>query len=198
MELYESILKQLMEQDTSEGELDPSIDPEEFQLAALKAAARKLEQNIKERKKPKTITISGDTHNKIKTYCNSMGLNIGKWTEQVLKREISENNCVEVTNYDDYINDTAEDIKNKYTKKTTRYKTDTLIMCEVLRLVGESIVDGMPIYELVDSDINPLVAAKSMAAMGISVEITDESWRPLAIDKYDMETILINKHTLDK
>jgi hypothetical protein len=127
-----------------------------------------------------------------------MGLNIGKWTEQVLKREISENNCVEVTNYDDYINDTAEDIKNKYTKKTTRYKTDTLIMCEVLRLVGESIVDGMPIYELVDSDINPLVAAKSMAAMGISVEITDESWRPLAIDKYDMETILINKHTLDK
>lgn len=199
MELYESILKQLMEQDiTSEGELDPSIDPEEFQLAALKAAARKLEQNIKERKKPKTITISGDTHNKIKTYCNSMGLNIGKWTEQVLMREISENNCVEVTNYDDYINDTAEDIKNKYTKKTTRYKTDTLIMCESLRLVGESIVDGMPIYELVDSDINPLVAAKSIAAMGISVEITDESWRPLAIDKYDMETILINKHTLDK
>jgi hypothetical protein len=52
MELYESILRQLKDQEPPlDGET--SIYTEEFQLAALKAAARKLEQSIKERKKPK-------------------------------------------------------------------------------------------------------------------------------------------------
>jgi hypothetical protein len=194
MELYESILRQLKDQEPPlDGET--SIYTEEFQLAALKAAARKLEQSIKERKKPKTITISGEVHNSIKTYCAMMGLNIGKWTEQVMMREISENNCIEnvQSNYEECINETVEDIKTKYTTKKTMYKTDKLIMCEALRLVGESIVDGMSIYELVDSDINPLVAAKSIANMGIIVEITDEDTTTLSIDKYDTDAVIINK-----
>jgi hypothetical protein len=124
-----------------------------------------------------------------------MGLNIGKWTEQVMMREISENNCIEnvQSNYEECINETVEDIKTKYTTKKTMYKTDKLIMCEALRLVGESIVDGMSIYELVDSDINPLVAAKSIANMGIIVEITDEDTTTLSIDKYDTDAVIINK-----
>lgn len=202
MELYESILRQLKEQaeNTELGTSldDSTFDTEEFQLAALKAAARKLEQRIKEKKKPKTITISGEVHNSIKTHCALMGLNIGKWTEQVLMREISENNCIEMvqSNYDEYINETVEDIKTKYTTKKTMYKTDKLIMCEVLRLVGESAVDGMPVYELVDQEINPLVAAQSMANMGIIVEITDENTIPLSIDKYDTDAVIINKQSL--
>ena len=141
MELYESILRQLKDQESPlDGET--SMDTEEFQLAALKAAARKLEQSIKERKKPKTITISGETHNKIKSYCSTMGLNIGKWTEHILLREINDNTCIEnvQSNYEEYINETVEDIKTKYTTKKTMYKTDKLIMCEVLRLVGESVI----------------------------------------------------------
>ena len=202
MELYESILRQLKEQaeNTELGTSldDSTFDTEEFQLAALKAAARKLEQRIKEKKKPKTITISGEVHNSIKTHCALMGLNIGKWTEQVLMREISENNCIEMvqSNYDEYINETVEDIKTKYTTKKTMYKTDKLIMCEVLRLVGESAVDGMPVYELVDQEINPLVAAQSMSNMGIIVEITDENTIPLSIDKYDTDAVIINKQSL--
>ena len=198
MELYESILKQLKDQELRyDG--DDTIDPEEFQLAALKAAARKLEQSIKERKKPKTITISGETHNKIKSYCSTMGLNIGKWTEHILLREINDNTCIEnvQSNYEEYINETVEDIKTKYTTKKTMYKTDKLIMCEVLRLVGESKLDGMPVYELIDQTINPLVAAKSIANMNILVEITGEEITiPLSLDKYDLEAVIINKNML--
>ena len=51
MELYESILRQLKEQaeNTELGTSldDSTFDTEEFQLAALKAAARKLEHLIK-------------------------------------------------------------------------------------------------------------------------------------------------------
>lgn len=197
MELYESILKQLKEQETQQ-DGDVTIDPEEFQLAALKAAARKLEQSIKERKKPKTITISGETHNKIKSYCSTMGLNIGKWTEQVLLREITDNTCIEKveSNYDEFINETVETIKTKYTNKKTMYKTDKLIMCEVLRLVGESKLDGMPVYELIDQTINPIVAAKSIANMNILVEITNDNTIPLSLDKYDLEAVIINKNML--
>ncbi len=197
MELYESILKQLKDQETQQ-DGDVTIDTEEFQLAALKAAARKLEQSIKERKKPKTITISGETHNKIKSYCSTMGLNIGKWTEQVLLREITDNTCIEKveSNYDEFINETAETIKTKYTNKKTMYKTDKLIMCEVLRLVGESKLDGMPVYELIDQTINPIVAAKSIANMNILVEITNDNTIPLSLDKYDLEAVIINKNML--
>ena len=197
MELYESILKQLKDQETQQ-DGDVTIDPEEFQLAALKAAARKLEQRIKERKKPKTITISGETHNKIKSYCSTMGLNIGKWTEQVLLREITDNTCIEKveSNYDEFINETVETIKTKYTNKKTMYKTDKLIMCEVLRLVGESKLDGMPVYELIDQTINPIVAAKSIANMNILVEITNDNTIPLSLDKYDLEAVIINKNML--
>ena len=197
MELYESILKQLKDQELRyDG--DDTIDPEEFQLAALKAAARKLEQSIKERKKPKTITISGETHNKIKSYCSTMGLNIGKWTEHILLREINDNTCIEnvQSNYEEYINETVEDIKTKYTTKKTMYKTDKLIMCEVLRLVGESKLDGMPVYELIDQTINPIVAAKSIANMNILVEITNDNTIPLSLDKYDLEAVIINKNML--
>lgn len=197
MELYESILKQLKDQEPQQ-DGDVTMDPEEFQLAALKAAARKLEQSIKERKKPKTITISGETHNKIKSYCSTMGLNIGKWTEQVLLREITDNTCVErvQSNYEEFINETVEDIKIKYTNKKTMYKTDKLIMCEVLRLVGESKLDGMPVYELIDQTINPIVAAKSIANMNILVEITNDNTIPLSLDKYDLEAVIINKNML--
>ena len=199
MELYESILRQLKDQEPQQ-DGDVTMDPEEFQLAALKAAARKLEQSIKDRKKPKTITISGDTHNRIKTYCATMGLNIGKWTEQVLLREITDNACVErvQSNYEEYINETAESIKNKYTAKKTRYKTDKMIVCDGLRLIGESATTGDPVYELTDDTMNPVDVAYNLTKWEIIVEITDEEVVPLALEKYELETVFVNKHSLKK
>ena len=199
MELYESILRQLKDQEPQQ-DGDVTMDPEEFQLAALKAAARKLEQSIKDRKKPKTITISGDSHNKIKTYCATMGLNIGKWTEQVLLREITDNACVErvQSNYEEYINETAESIKNKYTAKKTRYKTDKMIVCDGLRLIGESATTGDPVYELTDDTMNPVDVAYNLTKWEIIVEITDEEVVPLALEKYELETVFVNKHSLKK
>lgn len=196
MELYESILRQLKDQEPSQdGE---TMDKEEFQLAALKAAARKLEQNIKERKKPKTITISGDVHNKIKNYCSTMGLNIGKWTEQVLLNEIVNNTCIETidSNYDDYINTTAEDINKKYNSKRTRYKTDKIIICDGLRLVGESSITGNPIYELTDDTLNPIDVAYNLTKWEIKVEITDDTVNPISLEKYELEPVFISKHSL--
>jgi hypothetical protein len=199
MELYESILRQLKDQEPQQ-DGDVTMDPEEFQLAALKAAARKLEQSIKDRKKPKTITISGDSHNRIKTYCATMGLNIGKWTEQVLLREITDNACVErvQSNYEEYINETAESIKNKYTAKKTRYKTDKMIVCDGLRLIGESATTGDPVYELTDDTMNPVDVAYNLTKWEIIVEITDEEVVPLALEKYELETVFVNKHSLKK
>jgi len=197
MELYESILKQLREQE-QQPDGDAAMDPEEFQLAALKAAARKLEQSIKDRKKPKTITISGDSHNRIKTYCATMGLNIGKWTEQVLLREITDNACIErvQSNYEEYINETAESIKNKYTTMKTRYKTDKLLVCDGLRLVGESATTGDPVYELTADSLNPIDVAKNLTKWDITVEITDDVVVPLALEKYEMETVFVSKSSL--
>ena len=197
MELYESILRQLKDQEQI-NDTEGSMDPEEFQLAALKAAARKLEQSIKDRKKPKTITISGDAHNRIKTYCATMGLNIGKWTEQILLREITDNACVErvQSNYDEYINETVEGIKSKYTAKRTRYKTDKMIVCDGLRLVGESATTGDPVYELTDESLNPLDVAYNLTKWEITVEITNEEVVPLALEKYELETVFVSKHTI--
>lgn len=197
MELYESILRQLKDQEPI-NDTDASMDPEEFQLAALKAAARKLEQSIKDRKKPKTITISGDAHNRIKTYCATMGLNIGKWTEQVLLSEIIDNTCVEKvqSNYEEYIDERVEDIKNKYTAKRTRYKTDKMIVCDGLRLVGESAKTGDPVYELTDESMNPLDVAYNLTKWEITVEITDDEVVPLKLEKYELETVFIHKQSL--
>lgn len=197
MELYESILRQLKEQETK-NDGDTTMDLEEFQLAALKAAARKLEQSIKERKKPKTITISGETHNKIKSYCSTMGLNIGKWAEQVLLREITDNVCVEKvqSTYDEFIYENLESIKTKYTKNRTRYKTDKMIVCDGLRLVGESEITGDLIYEISDDSLNPLDVVYNLAKWEIVVEITDDNIIPLSIDKYELDTVFVNKKSL--
>ena len=129
-----------------------------------------------------------------------MGLNIGKWTEQVLLREITDNSCVErvQSNYEEYINETMEGIKNKYTAKRTRYKTDKMIVCDGLRLVGESATTGEPVYELTDESLNPLDVAYNLTKWDITVEITDEEVVPLKLEKYELETVFLSKQTIMK
>lgn len=66
---------------------------DEENLLTLKEQVKLLEKKIREKNKPKTITISGETHNKIKNFCNSININIGDWVSKTVIDAI-----------DDYIN----------------------------------------------------------------------------------------------
>lgn len=116
----------------------------------------------------------------------------------MLLREISDNTCVErvQSGYEEYINEAADSIKNKYTAKRTRYKTDRMIVCDVLRLVGQSATTGDPVYELTDDSLNPVDVAYNLTKWEITVEITDEQVVPLALEKYELETVFVSKHSL--
>lgn len=72
-------------------EMEDVLDEEN--LLTLKEQVKLLEKKIKEKNKPKTITISGETHNKIKNFCNSINMNIGDWVSKTVIDAI-----------DDYIN----------------------------------------------------------------------------------------------
>jgi len=68
--------------------MDNISELDEEQVLKIKEKFKKVESSLKEKIKPKTITISGPTHNKIKAYCIDNELNIGEWTENTLVKEL--------------------------------------------------------------------------------------------------------------
>lgn len=50
----------------------------------IKEQLKVLGKKVKKANKPKTITLSSKTVNKIKTYCDMFNYNIGDWTEKIL------------------------------------------------------------------------------------------------------------------
>jgi hypothetical protein len=130
----------------------------EKDLLLLKEKVKQIEKKIKENNKPKTITISGNTHNTIKRFCSTLNLNIGEWSEKVLLKEIEDNNCVilvedhdSAVSYEDRILKDSEKIKYKYIKEEVRtkylIKSNKLIFSDQLKFEGYSYVDTLPIYE---------------------------------------------------
>lgn len=67
----------------------------ESDIIALKENIKELDKVLKEKNKPKTITISGSSHSIIKSFCEENNLNIGDWCSKVIisqiEKEESEN-----------------------------------------------------------------------------------------------------------
>ena len=128
----------------------------EVDLNNIKNQLKQVEKKVKEKKKPKTITISGDTHGKIKKYCNLFNLNIGEFTEKVLLEELERNKCFEKDERDleDIKKEEMSEIEKRYIdnklKSRTLIKSNKLLFSKYLEFYGYSITDGLPIYEIIE------------------------------------------------
>lgn len=127
---------------------DTTID----QINDIKKKLKDFEKSIKERNKPKTITISGKSHEVIKKYCSQLNLKIGDWVEDILQKEIDNNSAVFIgeENYEEYIEKECEKLVDKYKDLnyvTWSIKIDKFILLKNFKFLGYHISDGMPMYK---------------------------------------------------
>ena len=150
----------------------------EKDLLLLKEKVKEIEKKIKENNKPKTITISGSTHNTIKRFCTTLNLNIGDWCEKILLKEIEDNNCIilteDIKSDEDRIKEDSEILKDKYIKEKqkTKYliKANKLILSSQLKFNGYSRIDGQPIYEFTGEDMNHFKMLNDFDSLGITFD----------------------------
>ena len=64
--------------------IDSISELEDDQILRLREKLKEIEGKLKEKAKPKTITISGEAHNMIKNYCLTINESIGEWSEKSL------------------------------------------------------------------------------------------------------------------
>lgn len=156
----------------------------EKDLLLLKEKVKEIEKKIKENNKPKTITISGNVHNKIKKFCGALNLNIGEWSEKVLLKEIEDNNCVIIleehdsgTSYEDRIKEDSEILKDKYIKEKQKskylIKSNKLIFSDQLKFNGYSRIDGQPIYEFTGEDMTHFKMVNDFDKLEVTFEKID-------------------------
>lgn len=156
----------------------------EKDLLLLKEKVKEIEKKIKENNKPKTITISGNVHNKIKKFCGALNLNIGEWSEKVLLKEIEDNNCVIIleehdsgTSYEDRIKEDSEILKEKYIKEKQKskylIKSNKLIFSDQLKFNGYSRIDGQPIYEFTGEDMTHFKMVNDFDKLEVTFEKID-------------------------
>lgn len=122
-------------------------------VAKLKERVKLIEKKIKQNNKPKTITISGKTHSRVKNHCGHFNLNIGTWVEDVLLSKLKEMEPVilDDRDKDEILKETIEDLTTSYKDEILRnkdlIKSDRLIIKEGFTFRGYSKVDSSPIYE---------------------------------------------------
>ena len=125
------------------------VDLDEKDILELKNKMKQIEKKIKEKNKPKTITISGKDHSIIKEYCTTLNLNIGDWTAKVLLDKIEADKCFVELDQEDYFEIEEKEITERYIdsqKHKTLYKFDKLIINKDFHFKGYSIIDGNPLY----------------------------------------------------
>lgn len=146
----------------SSGVINFTIDIEnisEVDLNNIKNQLKQVEKKVKEKNKPKTITISGDVHSKIKNHCSLFNLNIGEFTEKILLEELTRNVCVKKDQriYEDIKKEEMSEIEEKYIKEELRNRTlirsNILLLSKYLKFYAYSITDGSPIYEVIDRSV---------------------------------------------
>jgi len=123
---------------------------DESQVAHLRKKLKEFEVSIREKIKPKTITISGSSHRKMKRYCESLNLKIGEWVEKTLMDEI-ENSSAIIRGKEDGIEKESDALVKKYmderSKRGLLVKVDKLILDKDFHFRGYSCIDCNPIYE---------------------------------------------------
>ncbi len=151
--MYRELLKEKIK---SIGMDIDSID-ESF-LSDIKSEIKLIEKKVKEKNKPKTITISGKAHNRIKKYCKIFNENIGEWSEKILLKELDNNVCVEYDDRDSEIiqEENIKKLEDKYgeIKIYPLLKTSKFILSDEVNFKGYSITDGYPIYSYIGNNIS--------------------------------------------
>ena len=71
--------------------IDSVTELDEEQVLKIKEKFKQVETVLKGKIKPKTITISGPSHTKIREYCALLNENIGEWCDKILINYIVEN-----------------------------------------------------------------------------------------------------------
>lgn len=128
-------------------------------IRALKERLKDVENKVKENNKPKTITISSKSHKEIKEYCERIGHNIGDWCESILMKELDLVNCIieDSSSYDEFIEKESDRILNKYKEIESNeqlVKTNNILLPnKYVSFKGYSILDGYPIYKVLDIDM---------------------------------------------
>jgi hypothetical protein len=125
----------------------------EEDLVVLTNQLKTAKKILKERNKPKTLTISGNDHYKIKNYCKSLNLNIGEWASKVLLKEIDDNSCLikDSRNFsEEVMEENINNLRNKYsTKKPFLVKSNVILINNQFIFKGYSVVDSKPIYDYI-------------------------------------------------
>lgn len=162
-----------------------ATDMSDGDISLLRDKMKEVERILKDKSKPKIITISGDSHKAVKEYCNVNNINIGEWVSSVLLEKI-ENIKKEIPFYDFknyYIERNYELVKNinilenciinttpeleserilkKYLKvrkeKNMYIKLNLFIDNDIFNLLGYDMVDGLPIFYIKEDDFDKWV-----------------------------------------
>ncbi len=144
--------------------LNGNIDKiEESDLATLKSKLKEVEKKVKEKNKPKTMTISGKDHAIIKQYCTMFNLNIGNWVSKILLKEINENNAITIDNEstpEELHEMKRKEVIDRYLKRNADqmgkclFKSNKIVFNPNFKFVGYSMVDSLPIYEINNKNNN--------------------------------------------
>jgi hypothetical protein len=170
----------------------------ESALNSIKDQLKRVERKVKEKNKPKTITISGESHSKIKKHCSLFNLNIGEWTEKVLIEELNKSNCIEKDerDYKDIQKEEMSKIEEKYIneelRKRTLIKSNKLLLSKDLKFYGYSILDGLPIYEITNKvDLFKEEFLDYLKEGGVEISLTDKKEATKNIKTSKVEDFLI-------
>ena len=132
--------------------LDHDTQLTDRNLSNLVSSMKSLDKKIKNRQKKQKISINKSMYLQVEKIAKSMGTNAQAWIESQITKGIQENIAVEeVENYDKWVEEESEKIRNKYNKKSESLtaKTDKYLLSKG-KFLGHSIVDGNPIYDISD------------------------------------------------
>lgn len=148
---------------------------EESDLDSLKSKIKEVEKRVKEKNKPKTITISGKDHAKIKKYCSLLNLNIGDWVTKVLLKEIDDSSAIIIDNEStnaEILERYSKEIKDRYLTELNAnkslFKSNVIIFNPSFKFQGYSSVDKLPIYDVVKMPENEWLLSRNITLKCVS------------------------------
>jgi len=205
---YTDLVKEIS---TIEKTLNDCDGLDDDQIIALKDKIKNFEAKLKDKVKPKTITISSSVHNKIKKYCNDFNLKIGDWVEDTLLKaldctdtqikqkystyeeyvEAAKDDLMkkwkEYQTYEEYVEAAKDDLMKKwkeYQKINKLIKSDNLILKPKFKFKGFSFIDHKPMYDYLGTDAQ---LQKEIETIKCKIYLTtnvQELSNPIYIDKF--------------
>ena len=184
---YTDLVKEIS---TIEKTLNDCDGLDDDQIIALKDKIKNFEAKLKDKVKPKTITISSSVHNKIKKYCNDFNLKIGDWVEDTLLKALD---CTDTqikqkySTYEEYVEAAKDDLMKKwkeYQKINKLIKSDNLILKPKFKFKGFSFIDHKPMYDYLGTDAQ---LQKEIETIKCKIYLTtnvQELSNPIYIDKF--------------